>query len=107
MTLKNKSKKNEQLNKLTVSNLVFLAISKLSIEELELIKMVRKKDNMIKTDELIRITSKKISQKPLILSKELEELESLRLITPTFDENKLLELTELGELIATEVLREI
>ncbi len=107
MTIKNNSKKNEQENKLTVSNLIFLAISKLTIEELELIKTVRTKNGKIRTEELIRITSTKLSKNQELLFKNLEELGELRLITPTFEEEKRVELTELGELIASEVLREV
>src|SRR3989344_6450636 len=106
MIIKNNSKKNEQENKLTVSNLIFLAISKLTIEELELIKTAKEKNGRIRTEELIKITSTKLSKKLKILFKELEELGSLRLITPTFEEEKRVELTEIGELIAAEVLRE-
>ncbi len=105
MILKNNSKKNEYEHKLTVSNLIFLAISKLSIEELELIKAVRIKNGKIRIEELLRITSKKVSKKPQVLFKELEELGSLRLITPSFSKQKLVELTDIGELIAKEILR--
>ena len=107
MTIKNNSITPELEQKLTISNLVFLAISKLTIRQLEIMKKVKSYER-INPKILIREVEKRLGFQKKQTINEIEELAELRIIIPrTKEKNKELELTELGKLITTEVEREV
>ncbi|MEK6918478.1 MAG: hypothetical protein AABW73_00385 [Nanoarchaeota archaeon] len=105
MTLKSITPELE--HKLTVSNLVFLAISKLSIRQLEILKKVHKYHS-VKSSSLIREVERRLGFSKKKTISEIEELGELKLLAPRIiDNSRELELTELGELITAEVEREV
>lgn len=93
--------------KLTISNLVFLAISKLSISQLEIMRKINYHES-INPESLIEETERRLGIRKEKTLNEIEELGELRLITSrTKRKVTELELTDLGKLITIEVERKV
>jgi len=97
-------------HKLTISNLVFLAISQLNVYQLEMLKATHLSRGRIEPRKLVRIISVRMKCLPSLLFRDLESLGSMRLVHPHYnakEDSRVLELTDTGRLIAEEVMREV
>ena len=93
-------------HRLMVSNLVFLIISQLEVRHLEIIKKVHAAERARSRELILRMARERRCLQKEIL-KDLELLSSMRIIYHLKNSDEIIELTDIGKLIAEEVRREV
>ena len=91
---------------LTVSNLVFLAISQMDVRHLEIIKKVYIAREL-KSEDLADRLARELDINSSMMMKDLDMLSSARILHYSKNSSNAIELTDTGKLIALEIMREV